>query len=287
MMKGNLKRQIVLILSFVLILSTFVYADTSAVVTLGTDLTEAQKDQMMDHFNVKKEDVVTLEVNNQEERKYLEGIASEAQIGTRTISSAYVELLDEDSGISVDTHNISWVTDEMYESALVTAGVKDAKIIAAAPFPVSGTGALTGILKAFEEATGQVISDEQKKVANEEVMKTGELGEEIGTDKASELIKKVKEEVVEGKIKDSEDIKRIIIEIAGDLNINLKTDQIDKISELMEKINGLNLDTEQIKNQLKDIGKKVDDVVRNNAEVQSLLEKILQAIKDFFNKIFG
>lgn len=287
MMKGNLKRQIVLILSFVLILSTFVYADTSAVVTLGTDLTEAQKDQMMDHFNVKKEDVVTLEVNNQEERKYLEGIASEAQIGTRTISSAYVELLDEDSGISVDTHNISWVTDEMYESALVTAGVKDAKIIAAAPFPVSGTGALTGILKAFEEATGQVISDEQKKVANEEVMKTGELGEEIGTDKASELIKKVKEEVVEGKIKDSEDIKRIIIEIAGDLNINLNTNQIDKISELMEKINGLNLDTEQIKNQLKDIGKKVDDVVRNNAEVQSLLEKILQAIKDFFNKIFG
>ncbi len=286
-MKGNLKRQIVLILSFVLILSTFVYADTSAVVTLGTDLTEAQKDQMMDHFNVKKEDVVTLEVNNQEERKYLEGIASEAQIGTRTISSAYVELLDEDSGISVDTHNISWVTDEMYESALVTAGVKDAKIIAAAPFPVSGTGALTGILKAFEEATGQVISDEQKKVANEEVMKTGELGEEIGTDKASELIKKVKEEVVEGKIKDSEDIKRIIIEIAGDLNINLNTNQIDKISELMEKINGLNLDTEQIKNQLKDIGKKVDDVVRNNAEVQSLLEKILQAIKDFFNKIFG
>ena len=242
---------------------------------------------MMDHFNVKKEDVVTLEVNNQEERKYLEGIASEAQIGTRTISSAYVELLDEDSGISVDTHNISWVTDEMYESALVTAGVKDAKIIAAAPFPVSGTGALTGILKAFEEATGQVISDEQKKVANEEVMKTGELGEEIGTDKASELIKKVKEEVVEGKIKDSEDIKRIIIEIAGDLNINLNTNQIDKISELMEKINGLNLDTEQIKNQLKDIGKKVDDVVRNNAEVQSLLEKILQAIKDFFNKIFG
>ena len=287
MMKGNLKRQIVLILSFLLILSTFAHADTSAVVTLGTDLTEAQKDQMMDHFNVKKEDVVTLEVNNQEERKYLEGIASEAQIGTRTISSAYVELLDEDSGISVDTHNISWVTDEMYESALVTAGVKDAKIIAAAPFPVSGTGALTGILKAFEEATGQVISDEQKKVANEEVMKTGELGEEIGTDKASELIKKVKEEVVEGKIKDSEDIKRIIIEIAGDLNINLNTNQIDKISELMEKINGLNLDTEQIKNQLKDIGKKVDDVVRNNAEVQSLLEKILQAIKDFFNKIFG
>ena len=287
MMKGNLKRQIVLILSFLLMLSTFAHADTSAVVTLGTDLTEAQKDQMMDHFNVKKEDVVTLEVNNQEERKYLEGIASEAQIGTRTISSAYVELLDEDSGISVDTHNISWVTDEMYESALVTAGVKDAKIIAAAPFPVSGTGALTGILKAFEEATGQVISDEQKKVANEEVMKTGELGEEIGTDKASELIKKVKEEVVEGKIKDSEDIKRIIIEIAGDLNINLNTNQIDKISELMEKINGLNLDTEQIKNQLKDIGKKVDDVVRNNAEVQSLLEKILQAIKDFLNKIFG
>ena len=38
----------------------------------------------------------------------------------------------------------------MYRSGTYyKAGVKDAKVIAAAPYPVSGTGALTGILKAL------------------------------------------------------------------------------------------------------------------------------------------
>ena len=202
------------------------------------------------------------------------------------MSSAYVELLEEDSGISVETHNISWVTKEMYESALVTAGVKDAKVIAAAPFPVSGTGALTGILKAFEQATGKKISENQKQVANEEVFQTGELGEEIGKDKASELVRKVKEEIISRDIKAPEDIKQVILDTAESLDIDLKVEQIEKISNLMEKINKLDLDTEEIKSQLKNIGKKLDDTIKNNEEVRSLLEKILDAIKSFFRALF-
>lgn len=286
MKNKKLKRQITMILSLVFLLNVFVYADISTVVTLGKDLNIEQKKQMLKVFNVEEDDVTIIEVNNQEERQYLEGIASEAQLGSRTISSAYVELLEEDSGISVETDNISWVTKEMYQSALVTAGVKDAKIIAAAPFPVSGTGALTGILKAFEQATGKEISEEQKKLANEEVFQTGELGDEIGQDKASELIRIIKEEVISQDIKDTEDIKRIIIDIADRLDISLKSEQIEKISNLMEKIDKLNLDTEEIKNQLKDIGKKIDDTIKNNEEVRTLLQRILDAIKEFFRSFF-
>lgn len=282
-----IKKSIVMILSLVFLVNTFAYADTTTVVTLGEDLSAEQKNQMLEMFNTDEGEATIIEVNNKEERKYLEGVASEAQLGTRTISSAYVELLDEGSGIIVETYNISWVTKEMYQSALVTAGVKDAKVIAAAPFPVSGTGALTGVLKAFEQATGKKISEEQKKVANEEVYQTGELGEEIGKDKAGELIRVVKEEVVSKNIKNPEDIKKIIIEIAGDLNINLNDNQTEKISELMEKISKLDLNTEEIKNQLKDIGKKLDDTIKNNEEVRSLLERILDAIKSFFNSIFN
>ena len=287
MKKNKLKLSISMILTIVMSLSLLVYADTSAVVTLGKDLSKEQKKQMIELFNAKEDEVTLLEVNNEEERKYLEGVASEGQLGTRTISSAYVELLDEGTGISVETHNISWVTKEMYQSALVTAGVKDAKIVAAAPFPVSGTGALTGILKAFEVATGTQISEEQKKVANEEVFQTGELGDEIGKDEAGELMKTVKEAVISKDIKSAEDIKQVIIEIAGDLNINLNADQTDKIAALMEKINGLDLDKEQITTQLKDIGKKIDHVIRNNEEVRTLLQRILDAIKNFFASIFN
>lgn len=286
MKNKHFKRQMAIILSLIFLLNMFAYADSSTVVTLGKDLNSEQKNQMLEMFNVKESEVTIIEINNQEEREYLEGIASEAQLGSRTISSAYVELLEEGSGISVETYNISWVTKEMYGSALVTAGVKNAKIIAAAPFNVSGTGALTGIIKAFEKATGKEISEEQKQVANEEVYQTGELGDEIGQEKASDLIRIVKEEIVSKDIKDSDDIKKVILDIAGGLDINLKVDQIDKITDLMEKIGKLNLNTEEIKNQLKDIGKKIDDTIKNNEEVRSLLQKILDAIKDFFARIF-
>lgn len=281
------KKYIVMVLSFIFILNTFAFADSSAVVTIGEDLNTEQKKEILNIFNVKESDVKIIGVNNQEEREYLEGVATEAQLGTRTLSSAYVELLEEDSGIYVETYNISWVTEEMYQSALLTAGVKDARVIAAAPFPVSGTGALTGILKAFEEATGKNISEEQKKVANEEVIKTGELGEDIGQDNASELIRIIKEEIITKDIENTEDIKKIIIEIAGRLDINLNSEQINDISKLMEKINKLNINTDEIKNQLKNIGEKLDDTLRNNEEVKSLLQKILDAIKDFFNSIFN
>lgn len=275
-----------LILSFVFIFNTMVFADSSTVVTLGKNLSKDQRKQILDIFNVDENKTTILEVNNEEERQYLEGIATEEQLGKITMSSAYVELLEEGSGIDVETYNITWVTKKMYQSALVTAGVSDAKVIAAAPFPVSGTGALTGILKAFELATGKTISEDQKKVANEEVVQSGELGEEIGQEKASELIRIVKEEVIRKGIKDPEEIKKVVIDIAAKLDINLNVDRIDKLSGLMQNISKLDLNTEQIKNQLKDLGQKLDDTIKNNEQVQSLLQKILTAIKEFFISLF-
>ncbi len=279
-------KYVILILAFVLMLNTLAFADSSTVVTLGKNLNDAQKKQILDIFNVKEKVTTIIEVNNEEERQYLEGVATEEQLGKITMSSAYVELLEEGSGIDVETYNITWVTKEMYQSALVTAGVSDAKVVAAAPFPVSGTGALTGILKAFELATGKTISEEQKKVANEEVVKSGELGEDIGQEKASELIRVIKEEIISKGIKDPEEIKKIVVDIAGKLDINLNVDRVNDLSGLMQNISKLDLNTEQIKNQLKDLGQKLDDTIKNNPEVQTLLQKIFAAVKEFFTSIF-
>ena len=98
-----------------------VFADQADVVTLGADLTQEQQEQIFDWFDVRKEDVLVLEVTNEEERQYLEGIAPEEYIGTRAISSAYVKLLPRDAGIKVKTNNITWVTEQIYANALITA----------------------------------------------------------------------------------------------------------------------------------------------------------------------
>ncbi|ABW18028.1 DUF1002 domain-containing protein [Alkaliphilus oremlandii] len=278
---------ITILVIFISIFNIVAYADNTVVVTLGKNLNESQRNQILDLFNVSEGAVTIIEVNNQEERAYLEGIATEAQLGKITMSSAYVEILEEGSGIQVETYNISWVTKEMYQSALVTAGVKDAKVIAAAPFPVSGTGALTGILKAFEKATGKKISEEQKKVANEEVFQTGRLGEQIGQEKAAELIKVVKEEVIEKRLKNNEEIKKVVVDMAGRLDINLNMEQIEEISKLMEKINKLNLNMKEVRQQLKGIGEKIDQTIKDNEEVKSLLQKIIEMIGNLFRSLFG
>ena len=287
MIKSGSVKYIIIMLVFISVFNIFAYADNTIVVTLAKDLNEAQKEQILKLFNVSGETTQIIEVNNEEERAFLEGIAPEEQIGKITISSAYVEVLEKGSGIEVETYNISWVTKDMYRNALVTAGVKDAKVIAAAPFAVSGTGALTGILKAFEQATGKKINTEQKRVANEEVIKTGELGEKIGKERATELIKEVKEKVIEKGAKGSKEIKKIIIDIAGRLDINLSAEQIESISKLMEKINKLNLNTEEIKSQLKGIGEKLDQTLKDNEQIKSLLQRIIDAIKNFFNSLFS
>lgn len=270
----------VMLMGLILPVFNLVLADTiQAVVSLGADLTIEQQKQMLDYMNVDRDDINLVTVTNEEEAAYLKGTSAEDKIGTRAISSAYVEELEKGKGISVETYNITWVSEDMYANALVTAGVKDARVIAAAPFKVSGTAALTGIIKAFEEITGRKLDEDAKRVANEEMVVTGELGEELGDKKkASELVKRVKEEVVEKGITDREDIKRIILEIQQDLNIKLDETQIQQLLNLMDKLKNIDINLKDLKEQVTKIGEKVRDIAEGNEEVKSFLQKIVDLL---------
>jgi len=279
-----MKRIIPLLLTLLLVLGIpqTVSAQEESVVSLGANLTQEQRQQMLDLFKVNEDNIKIIEVTNAEERSFLEGLVSDKKIGTRAISSAYVEILDDGKGIVVETHNIDWVTKEMYANAMVTAGLENARVIAAAPFSVSGTAALTGIMKAFEEATGETLSEEAKQAANEELVTTGELGEDIGQDKAASLVKEIKERIIGDKITDPKQIRDIILEVAGDLNINITQEHIDQLADLMDRISKLDLSVEKISGQLENISKSLDKVRETINENKGLVQKILDAIKGFF-----
>jgi len=267
------------------VFGTYVQAQVEEVVSLGADLNQQQQKQMLELFGVAEDDVKIIKVTNQEERDYLEGLVSNDKIGTRAISSAYVSPLEEGEGLVVETHNISWVTKEMYANAMATAGIENARVIAAAPFSVSGTAALTGIMKAFEEVSGEELDEEAKKIANEELVTTGDLGEDIGKDEAAALIKEIKERIVRERIKDPEDIKRIILEIAKELNIQLTEEQINQIIELMKKISQLDLDIDKITNQLEKITKSLDSIRKTVEENKGILKRIWEGIQSFLKWI--
>lgn len=284
-MSKKLSKIIIVILTLVVLMGGFssvALADGTEVVSLGANLSEEQRGQILEVFGVEEDDVIIIEVTNQEEREYLEGKISESVIGTRAFSSAYVELLDDGEGISVETHNINWVTKEMYANAMVTAGVENARVIAASPFPVSGTAALTGIMKAFETATGEELTEEAKQAASDEMITTGELAEDIGQDEAASLVQEIKERIIKEKITDPEQIRKIIIEIAADLNINITQEHIDKLADLMERISKLDLRVENVSEQLKNINKGLEKVRETIDQNRGLFQKILDAIKGFF-----
>ena len=128
--------------SLLLASTNFSFADSARVVTLGANLTTEQKATMLKYFGVKENEAVILEVNNQEERKYLEGVATEAQLGKKTYSCAFVEPTKSGSGINVKTANLTWLTSSMVASTLSTTGMTDADVVVASVFPVSGTGVI-------------------------------------------------------------------------------------------------------------------------------------------------
>ena len=272
----------------IFIFSSVAFADAEtheAVVSLGKNLSEEQRKEMLNLFGA-NENAKIIEVTNEEEREYLGEFIDEKLLGTRAISSVYVEKLPEGEGIMVDSRNITWVTNDMYRNAIVTAGIKDAKIVVAAPFQVSGTAALTGIMKAFEDLTGEEITEVEKKIASEEIAKTATLGSEIGQEEAEELITNIKMYVVKNNVKRKGSIKKVVEEMADDLGIELTKEQMDQIVSLMKGISKLNLDIDEIKGQLQDISGKIDKITQQNIEIRSLLERILDAITNFFSKLF-
>lgn len=230
-------------------------ADSSKVVTLGANLSEDQRTSMYEYFGTSADQVETIEVNNTDERKYMEGIASEQQIGTRTYSCAYVEPTS-DGGIQVKVANLTFVTSSMIASTLLTSGVENCNVVAASPIAVSGTGALTGIMMAYESASGETLNEEQKATAVEELVTTGDLAESIGQESAADLMNEVKEAVIEDGLTDETEITDVVNDAADNLGVTITDEQMAKIVALMQTIAQYDYDVNALKDTLNNLDGK-------------------------------
>ena len=179
-----MKRIIAVIMTIVCLCSmsgAFAYEAGEARAVIGANLDQAQVAGVYADFGIERGSVKEIIVTNADEREYLEGLVDEKKIGSVALSCVYIKLLEEGSGLSIEANNINWCTEQMYINALTTAGITDAKVIVSAPFAVSGTAALTGVYKAYEDITGKSLSDLAKLVGVEELVVTGQLAEYIGS----------------------------------------------------------------------------------------------------------
>lgn len=229
-----------------------VFADASKVVTLGADLTDAQKQTMMKYFNVSSDQVQVMTITNEDEHKHLDNIAPQSQIGSRTLSCAYVKPT-QSGGIKVRTANLNWVTGNMIATTLSTSGVKNCEVVAACPMEVSGTGALTGIQMAYEKASGEKLDETKTKLANQEIVTTGELADKVGKNEATTVVNQSKMDVIQNGVQNADEIQNIVINVAEQNNISVSQDDIDRIVSLLGQIAQQDYNYDDVKETLEQV----------------------------------
>jgi len=288
-MKINLFISKVLIASLVVIFTSFagvpVFADSFKSVTLGADLSDIQKNEMLKYFEVTKNDANILEITSKEEHTLLGKVASEAQLGNKSISCSYIEPTEK-GGLTVVTNNLTWVNDGMIKNALITAGIENANVKASAPFKVSGTAALAGILKGFESSSaGKKIDENKKAIANEELVTTGDIAEKIGQNDASNLMNDIKKDVIKEKPKTDEEINKIVDKAIKEYGDKLSDEDISNIKDVMSKINSLDLNYNNLKDQLNDVTNQLKDKL-SSAEAKGFFAKLSEMFSNLLDSIF-
>ena len=234
--------------------SATVYADGQKVVTLGADLDEAQRNAVLRYFGVQGQNVQTIYITNQDERDHLGSYIPLEQIGTRTYSCAMVNPT-RSGGIQVKTANLSYVTSNMIATTLSTSGVVNCEVLAAAPFEVSGTGALTGIIMAYETASGVQLDTQKKETATQEMMTTIQIADSVGQAEATEIVNEIKIQVIQNQATDPTQVEKIVEDVVNRVveereSANLTQEDQTLLADLAYQISEQNYNFDDVKETL-------------------------------------
>ena len=281
----------IVILALVFSLSASALAGGLAVPTqsravLGGDLNEQQIAQVYQAFGVQRGTVVELKLTNAEERSYLQGYVSDSLIGTRAISSVYVELLPSGSSMEVRTSNVTWCSPQMYMNALITAGVTDARIIVAAPFEVSGTAALAGVYKAYEDMTGRRLDATAKAVGTQELTVTGELAASIGSLDSVAIVNELKLMLDKTAKMSDEQLRQQIIRIAAGYRVTLTEKQIGQLISLVRSLEAL--DVRSLRSRVERLQDALGKASEAKTQVVGFFQSLREAansVKNFFDRL--
>lgn len=284
-MKKLFSLLLALVMAFSLCAGALAANEGEARAVVGANLSEDQIKTVYTQFGLERGSVGELTVTNAEERDYLEGLVDESVIGTRSISCVYIKLLEEGKGLNVSTDNITWCTEDMYRSALMTAGIYDAEVKVGAPFGVSGTAALTGIYKAYEDITGTQLVEEAKEAAADELVTTAELADEISEEDAVAIVNELKLMLDEIKEMSDDELRARINDIAAQYGYTLDEELVDKLISLCRSLQGLTIadlqeKVEQFKDTIETVSQYADRALTFGQKLAQFIQNILNIFKN-------
>lgn len=264
--------------------------------SLGADLSEEQRATVLSIMGINPADLGSYDVvyvTNAEEHQYLDSYISSSQIGSRSLSSVVIMERKKGNGLNISTNNITYCTVGMYKNALTTAGITDADIIVAGPAGISGTAALVGIFKAYQEMTGETIDDSVMDAALNELVITGQLEasiEGLSNEEVEEFIAYIKSVIAKNDLSDEASINEAIDEACEKYGVTLSDEERQQIVDLLLKITSLGIDL----NGLVDYAASLYNSFKNGggdtgvlSSIGNFFSNVFTAIGDFFKNLFS
>ena len=254
------------------------------VVVYGEQLSDSQRDEVKRLLDVDTSEAEELTVNGEDIAHYIDGNPN-----SNMYSSVKITYEEEGKGIDVDIvseDNITEVTTDMYENALLTAGVENATVEVASPVEVSGHSALTGIYKAYDE-DGETLDQDRMETANEELDVTTELSkrDNVSKEEVTELMTEIKKEIAEQDPATKEEVEEIVKEQLDKQEIELSEEDRQMLTDLFDKIRDLDIDFGKLKGQLEDISKQIQDKMDDLDIDEGFWEKVKEFFQDMIDSL--
>jgi uncharacterized protein YpuA (DUF1002 family) len=295
-MKKFMKPVVSLLFSLLLFLSFLTPAGAVAesVLIYGEKLSDSQRQEVRDTLGI--EDGVQIEeydVTGEDYARYIDGSPS-----ANMYSSARINFNNGGEGLVVNIltpENITQVTSEMYENALLTAGAEDVTVDVVSPVAVTGHSALTGIYKAYD-VEGEELDKERMELANDELNVATDLAEREGVSEESvtALLTEIKQMIAEQNPVTREEVEEIVSEQLSRLEINLSEQDRQMLIDLFDRMRELDIDFSGLRDQLQGIAEglaeRADELGLDQGfwqQVANFFADIFNAIGNFFRGLFN
>ena len=284
--------------------------DDTPVVTLGTSLTDSQKDGTLKTLTAPLNggNYQTITVTGSDLVRYLNPSGDNFTTSSGVWSSAMIQKTSSGSGINVKIldyngkNNITTITANQYKNAALTAGITDANIYVTSAIPIDGSGALAGVYAAYAK-NGNALNQKQVNAAQDEMNTLSGITQDNKNKKgysdaqlnnavagAKSEMAKQGQNISDSQIRDIVNNQININHLGNTINNNQKNQIVNLLIEIRDsgalKSSDFKSQASKLSSQIENSAKNIFNKF-NTPENRSWLQQLWDSIVNFFSHMFG
>ncbi|NGG79594.1 DUF1002 domain-containing protein [Lactobacillus crispatus] len=284
--------------------------DDTPVVTLGTSLTDSQKQGTLKTLTAPLNggNYQTITVTGSDLVKYLNPSGDNFTTSSGVWSSAMIQKTSSGSGINVKIldydgkNNITTITANQYKNAALTAGISDANIYVTSAIPIDGSGALAGVYAAYAK-NGNTLNQKQVNAAQDEMNTLSGITQDNKNKKgysdaqlnnavagAKNEMAKQGQNITDSQIRDIVNNQININHLGDTINNNQKNQIVNLLIEIRDsgalKDGNFKQQASKLSSQIQNGAKNIFNKF-NTQENRNWLQNLWDQIVKFFSGLFG